>query len=508
MLLLLLILGVYLPYVLRGGLIRDDLGFVTTPRDFPSYPAFQSYLSSFVTMTARPVSAVLHGLCYWFLGSTAWAHHAVNLALFAASVLLVHEALRRLLDPGLALAACAFVAVYPTASGTVFSSMMMNSNLAGALWAAALWLVTLRTAPAWSGGGAAVLLVLSGLSYESFIPLFPAVALAGVAAEPGPWTRDRVLRASIPVLVAIAGIGLYRLLLERLLFYPSFTRAAIPHDLFGRLVSVPLDGVRVAYVGAIQVSVRSLRDIPLIPPIALAALLGALVPLLIILERSLPERRPGHRVLIIGVCAFVAAHAIFVFSDYHPTAHGFESRTQGAIRFAAGFLLASALVWATAARAAWARSVGRISCLGLLTLFTLGTVGQREAWIEAARYNRGIVEEISSAIRSAGFAGRDSLTLVAVLDRRFRQSVNGEPTFRTSWDLGPALELAHPGMRIRANVYEAKRASVGPDGVTLDGSWRAAFPFQVFRTGQGAIREVRSEQEWTEVLQASGHPPG
>lgn len=134
-------------------------------------------------MTARPVSALLHGACYWFLGPRAWAHHAVNLSLFAAGVLLLHAALCRAIDRSLAFVACAFSIVYPAASGTVFSAMMMNSNLAAAFWAAALLLAGAKDVRFGTGTLAAALLMASGLSYESFVPLFPAVALVGGMAS-------------------------------------------------------------------------------------------------------------------------------------------------------------------------------------------------------------------------------------------------------------------------------------------------------------------------------------
>jgi hypothetical protein len=89
----------YGPYLLFGGFVRDDLGFLTQPRGterymgwsdqprgFENYAEFQSFVSSFPTMTGRPVSAILHGLCYWFLGTTMWPYHLINLVLFFASV--------------------------------------------------------------------------------------------------------------------------------------------------------------------------------------------------------------------------------------------------------------------------------------------------------------------------------------------------------------------------------------------------------------------------------------
>jgi hypothetical protein len=134
-------LALYAPYIRSGGFLRDDLGFVTQqrgaarylgwldePRGFASYPEFQQYVSSFPTMTGRPVSALAHGALYWALGSTIWPYHLINLTLFLASVLLVYAAIRVVLSDALAFLTSAFALVYPSAAGTVFSSIMMNSQ--------------------------------------------------------------------------------------------------------------------------------------------------------------------------------------------------------------------------------------------------------------------------------------------------------------------------------------------------------------------------------------------
>ncbi|HKO21484.1 MAG TPA: hypothetical protein VJX91_02445 [Candidatus Eisenbacteria bacterium] len=456
-------------------------------------------------MTARPVSALLHGFCYWFLGPRAWSHHTVNLSLFATSVLLTHATLCRTVDRSLAFVACSFFIVYPAASGTVFSAIMMNSNLAAAFWAAAIWVASTREMRPRTTALVASLLVASALSYESFVPLFPAVALAG-GTDFGSWNGRRALRASWPVVIALCGVALYRLVLERAIFGGVLTRASIPHDLASRLVSVPLDGARVAFIDSIRISAHALRDLSLAPPIALGILACLLIPFLLVLWRSLTGP-PGHgrrTLVIVAACVFLMVHFIFLGSEYRPTAHGFESRTQGAIRFGAGFLVASVFLAMTALQKV--KLAARVICLGAFLLFTLGVVGQREAWIAAGRYNREVLGEIDSALRSSDLLGADSLTLVAVLDRKFSASVNGEPTFGTSWDLGPALEVAHPGLKVSANVYTVKRARVDPRGVTLDGSWRANFPFHAFRTGAG-IRQIRSEHEWGEAMGDSVREP-
>ena len=486
----------YLPYIMRGGLLRDDLGFSTDSRNFPTYLSFQSYLSSFITMTARPVSALLHGAAYWFLDANPQAHHGTNLVLFSGSLLLAYRALCQTLGRGVAFVTGAFAAVYPAASGTVFSAMMMNSNLAGLFWAGALCVSSSRLQPTRRDIATVILLILSGLSYESFIPLFPAIFLVR-RAHAGP-VRGLAARVhAMPVLAALAFIGLYRVAIERLIFHTSFTRAELPINLIGKLGSVMRDGARVAIVDSLRLSYRALRNIEY-----LAILLLGIGAIAIGMYLAMSQQQPPHgrSVWIGAVGLFVMAHLIFVFSEYKPSSGGFDSRTQGGIRFAEAFLIASTGFLAGGERRNVLRVIAHVGIVCLFVLFAFGMVGQREGWIEAARYNRAVVSQINEAMGVSKAVRHDSLTIVAELNVRNPHLINGEPTFGTSWDLGPALELTNPGKHIRANVYEAKRTRVDPNGLLLDGYWRASFPFYYFRTGERGLRRVKSKSDWVEAL--------
>ena len=85
------------PFVIHAGFLRDDLGLLAYPPRTTTYREYQALMSSQSTMTGRPVSALLHGVCGWTFGTTAWPYHLVNLTLFGTTVLLVFHALTRIL---------------------------------------------------------------------------------------------------------------------------------------------------------------------------------------------------------------------------------------------------------------------------------------------------------------------------------------------------------------------------------------------------------------------------
>ena len=495
-----LFLALYLPYVIRGGLLRDDLGFVAVPAHFPDYWAFQRYVSSFITMTARPVSALLHGISYWYFGTHAFAHHALNLSLFLGSTILVYLAVSRILNPGYAFIASGFALAYPAGSGTLFSAIMMNSNLAGFLWAAALYL---GTATSWSPvrrAAITVLLVASGLSYESFLPLFPLVAVVGMMRHP--FAKSDGLKIVLPLVLAFSLLAMYRLIIEPRLFGPTFMRATVPGNIVERAIGVVISGVRVAFLDSLRISFRAFRNLPALGILQwtiLASTLGAMGVAMVYALRTWGSVRTGPT-WAWAVCIFVLAHAIFVFSAYGPTARGFESRTQGAIRFTVGLVLASVCFAIANGGNVIGKRITYVLVSALFVLFGLGIVGQREGWIRAAEFNRLMLKQMDEASLRADLAGRDTVTVIADVGAGLRGSVNGEPIFGSSWDLGPSLEVAHPPTRFRANVYSTTRTTADSTGVRIGPEWRATFPFYFFRAGKQNLLEIRTEEDWVNAI--------
>ena len=523
----------YVPYILAGGLVRDDLGFLAMPHEFPDYGSFQVQLSSWQTMTARPVSALLHGLCYWFFGSSAWPFHLVNLSLFLASVLFVYRAVSNLIAPDLAFLTAALALIYPCASGTLFSSIMMNSNLAGSCWAAALWLDSTRPlgeGRRWGGIAVTLLLLVSALSYEAFIPLFAVNILVLLARRGGArMTLRGALRMLAPVGLALLLLLVYRVLLEPRIFETEFSRIKLPDAstggfevkrAFGR-------GITVAFADSIRLSVRSLAHLERVALPYFAVLAPGMIGLGVLTYRRIQSsaglrhrcpffdgiferfgrlraaRWPHLGVFVLAVLIFLLSLSIYVFSDCRASSRGFETRTQGGVRFAWAFVLAAGITSLHQALA-WRRwkRLCAAAALVLLGLFMLSIVVQRDAWISASRHNDLMLQRMDRVIRSTGLDALPSFTFLAELPQTFPEQVNREPTFGVPWDLGPALSLRFPEIEIQANVYTPERAAIQPDGVTIDRWWEARFPFFFFRHSTEQIYSIASAQDLHDALNA------
>ena len=510
------------PFVIHGGFLRDDLGLLAYPPRTTTYREYQALMSSQPTMTGRPVSALLHGVCGWTFGTTAWPYHLVNLTLFGATVLLVFHALTRILPRRVALTTACFAIVYPCAAGSVYSSIMLNSNLAGCCWAGSLLIATLPGRSLWRGPASAGLLLLSALSYEAFVPLFLTTVLARYRVAPLHGFSWRSLIAPmIPVVAALFLYGVYHAAIEPVLFGASYSRVSIPEppELARRLFNAVCWGTKVAGIDSLRITLKS---IPYVAALPVATLLMPSLWLVVIgshlfnafssgpTDAPSPEALPGEgprattpvtippdaRMPLIACLVFLTAQSIFVFSDYTPQSWGFENRTQAGVRFAFAFLVA---VWVDRLL----RLPGKANCrwvavaaIALLGGFFLAMVAQREAWIAAARFNDRTLHRVERAIRAHGLDRGPALTILTSLPASFPGQLNHEPIFGVSWDIGAALSLAFPTIGIRANVPVPTRTVVSDEGVTIDRTWVATFPFHVYSDESESIQTISSSDEW------------
>jgi hypothetical protein len=519
--------ALYLPYILFGGLLRDDLGLLLIDRSpFANYFDYQWVVSSSMNMTARPVAAILQGLCNWYFETAAWKYHLVNLALFGGSVLFFYLTLRELISCDVALLASLFALVYPCASGTVFSSTMMNSNLAALFWSSATYIL----AGDFRGKyiPAALLLGLSSLSYESFIPLFIFnAAIILLVAKPDGQGRRRLFFDVLPVFAAIFIYVLYRWVGEKTIFHAQFSRILLvsPLEALVRFFMSLVLGFRIALVDSFEISLRALNNLDLVSIQYLLVVASGLALLWVYLSggKTLETADSGdsgyirkfasphasfqiERVHYLDFCIaalvlFCCAHLIYAISWYKPDPAGFENRTLGGMRFVTALSIAvsikavdSFLVRRTLKKIMLALTIG------LLSLFSFSIIGQREAWSAAAQYNEFLAGRINGALREKHLEDEKTLTLVAVLPTTFPDQVNQEPILGASWDITSLMSLTNPGMTVKAGVYNADAsATVYPDKVAfviLKHKWDAPYPFWLYKFDGDELYRIDSGQDW------------
>lgn len=521
-----LILGIvwallYIPYILYGGLLRDDLGFlIINKEEYTNYFEFQAEISSFLTMTARPVSAILHGLCYWNFGTNAWAYHFVNLGLFLGSIMFFYLSVKEFLAKDVAFLSALFAMVYPCASGTLFSSIMMNSNFAGFSWSLSLYLTTTR----FKGNSilSTILLLMSALSYEAFIPLFLLNVLVGIRMHVSENNKKSPLFPQfLPVITAIFLWGFYRKVLERCIFGTSFSRIITPNIIQAiyKLLKSIAKGLIITIYDSMKISIHALNNLNLLTPLYLLIVLICLVVLGYNIYKSLVDRNAhsfivspfanqliGQKMPILlkpylGLCIlafllFIFSFITYSFSDYSPTSRGFENRTMGGIRFSTALLAAlGAKFTYQSFQHRVHQKIILIVVVFIYALFTLSIIGQREAWILAAKYNDQIVQDINQALNDNELDQSKTLTIVAILPKKFPGEVNEEPILGVPWDITPLLSLTNPSISIRANVYNPK-TEVYSNKITINKDWEAWYPFWLYVHVDKKLVWIKSQGDW------------
>lgn len=537
----------YGPYVLTGGLLGDDLGLLIV-RPYlakSNYLQFQWAISSFHNLTIRPVSAILQGLCLWHFGTTAWAFHLVNLALFGGSLLFFYHAIKNALSRDIALFASLSALVYPCASATVFSSIMMNSNLAGLFWSSSLYV---STRP-FKGKGilVAILLVLSALSYEAFIPLFLLNILFSLVKSNGEKPKKwQGLARAIPVFIAILVAGVYQVFLRKAIFELLFKLGFQDYYSkakslsFSKLQIYPLTdsilrfyhslilAAKITFFYSLTISKRALSNLGILSPYYLILVILGLGALGFYTYRRIKDssRDPPHETQYLqrlieryttlritgfpqlDLCAtallvFCCSYFIFVFSEYLPNPFGYGSGTLGGIRYSTALLLAAATtsLYHLFTRK-WPKRLVASFFIGLIALFTLSMIGQREGWVAAARYNDSILRHINKALHQNHLDETKLLTLVVERPENFPHQINEEPIFSVPWDIGNALSLANPIMIIHANVYHPQLTYVYNDRIQINNSgppdevWKAFYPFYFYKFETNKIYPITSEEDW------------
>ncbi len=504
----------YIPHIFRGGFLLDDLGLLAEAIRFTGYYEFQNFLWNSVTMTARPISAILHGICYWYFESSTWPFHLINLLLFFGSIIIFYLAMKNMVGKNIALLSSIIAIIYPCSSSTIFSSIMMNSNLAAIFWTIALFISTIRIK--FKTLLIAVSLLLSSLSYEVFIPLFILYPLINnFIMSYDRLSIRRIYSDFLPIIIAITGFIFYRYIIESLLFDTNFSRI--------KIFSVPIilkkfyyslvSGFKIIFYETINISINSINNFQDISILYITLILlfictGIfLYKDILIIENSIINKNiSSHRstvlfinLIIVSLILFIVSHLIFVFSVYKPDIVGFENRTLGGIRFSSSILITMLffLIY-NVLRNEKIKKLFSSLIIGIILLFTISIIGQQRAWAYASDFNNNTINIMNDAIKEQKLINNNgSINIVAKLPKNFPQQINQEPILCSPWGLTSLLTLSNPNMKIDANVL-CTEALVSEYKIALNGHgyWEVYYPFWYYDYRKEKLFKISSSFDW------------
>lgn len=152
-LLLIFISVLYVDLIKEGVLLTDDLARVLEKDKSNNYIEFLKLFLNTDTMSSRPVSGFFYSFSIYFIKSIGLNVYYLNYLYYLTSLLLVYNVSLYLIKDGkLSFITMVIYACFPFASSTIFSPIMMNSNLATIFYCLSLLCLIHKDSEKYGGG--------------------------------------------------------------------------------------------------------------------------------------------------------------------------------------------------------------------------------------------------------------------------------------------------------------------------------------------------------------------
>ncbi|MBN2546341.1 MAG: hypothetical protein JXB50_11125 [Spirochaetes bacterium] len=485
-LLILLFLITFSNYIIKGGLLRDDMGVYCFKSNYKSYFEYQKEISTSYVMTSRPVSAIIIGFCYWTFNNNSRYLHFINLSLFFITVLLFYFILKKYINSPFAFMTAGFVLIYPTASSTLYSFILINFNAAGFFWILSLYLDTFE----YKNKALIfikeliiiILIVFSSLSYESFVPLFLINVLLRFYNNRKRLSFFYILKLLLPFLFSASIFIIYRIFLEKLLFYSSYSRISVSRlnivtqtDYLTKVINFVVLWFKFNFF-VIPGSFSNFFSLSLF---YLLILIIFVIIYYFYLKKDFDnidiDKRKAFYILIFSIVSFLISNFIFLFSNYRPATFSYDNRIMGSIRFTLIFLIISFLNYLTVYIKN--KKIILYIYMSIFIIYFIGVKSQSNAWIGASEYNKEVLKKIKSIYNpDENIENRFCI----YLPKYYPEHVNGELIFGEHWDLEPSLKMIYPNYRFKADVINSDWLIIENDKIILHGRNEIFYPFYFY----------------------------
>lgn len=365
----------------------------------------------------RPLNLIYYPLTYWLGGFSPWRYQFLYLVMDALSALFLYRALRAASgDRALAFLAALLYALYPNHAGARFWNNQIHP---AQFFFAAGMLAYTRGALA----SCLLLLAVSGLHYEAYLPLFLLAPLLDILRR-RPWTK------AWPVLALAAGLLAFNILVQKA--YPlAFSRKLLFDPAFA--LSVLGKGIECSTNGVLHLFVTVLPDAGKLPLLLLLALLPAAALLARECGRVSLKSAPFRLWCAGAAVLLVAGYLPYAFSAdrYSPHIFDLQNRLNAASSLGAAMLLAAGL-------SRLKGRAGQAAMAGVFAAFLFVNWQEGRAWAAASRAQ----DDILAAIREKAPPG----PAVVILDAP--PQVERAPVFQIDVEFDAALRLlVSPNLR-------------------------------------------------------------
>lgn len=301
----------------------------------------------------RPLNLIYYPLTYWIGGFETWRYQLMYLAMdTAGAVFLYHALLRASRDRRLSfLTACLYI-LYPNHGGARFWNNQIHP--AHLFFGAAMhfYARSMTERKAWQTASYVVLLLLSGLNYEAYVPLCLFAPFLGTLRgthDGRPWRKAlwTALLDAWPVYATTLAVLAYNVAIQKL--YPNtISRGLIFEPAFAwKVIGKGIECSTTAILHLLaKILPSAMREMA--ATLALGALPAAAFIAWLVFQRPAPQKAtfiPGRVWMVGGVVLLVAGYLPYAFSAdrYVPHIFDAQNRINAASSLGAAMLLALGL---------------------------------------------------------------------------------------------------------------------------------------------------------------------
>jgi hypothetical protein len=479
------ILLVYAPYVIWGGIIIDDWAVVYHVADSPRPPSlWESYRGWFPLFSNRPLAPIALALTSHLFAGCPRGFILLNLGAWIGAVALFIAAVRPYHGPAFGYLFLLLAAFPPISSTVIFSpAMQMLGSISVFLWALSFWLLLRGVVRDRYSCGPYLLLLAALLTYEVILPLLSLTLLYPLALGPCKSTGRRgrcfstwLVKYVLPVvLILLAVLILQKWIMPH--FMPVDSRLRLPSLRTGCFLCITWFGS--VLILTPWLFLRAPYYLPASHPACWQMVLVAML-----LVAGFFAWRPArdwssascfdrkYRLLGIMLLGFLSCPLLYVLSSSPPLVGGYGNRGLTSAWLMLSMLLAC-LPSLPARRTVQALSLATV--LLVLALSVASFMVQRDNYILSWRLQNQVVEAFVAKAKEAGLP--PGARIIGNVPRRVQSNYNDEEVFGNYWDFGRALRLATGGLVAdgipvtRTQIDQGKVKQQGGE-LLVNGLWR------------------------------------
>lgn len=470
----------YLPYLLHGGFILDDWGWIEGIFKHPGL--FDNFVSYFPLMAYRPLSPVFTSLFANLFGNWAPGYIAANLFFWLGAIFILAGIMKRHFGTLFATIFILAAAVPIVSSSVIFSpvALMVLSGASILLWVVSFYFLnkyvdekkTLFLALNY------IFMFLAFLVYEIVLPLLALSVFFPMFLERSSWHSEKTYfsywfkRYFAPV----AGV-LFAVLAYQKIILPLFT---VSYSRFGAQLSVKFlinalgSGVSwffALFVDSFRLMFSSLSYLGFSIFSRLDIWIIAMVLFVIFFKlrrmKTASTKSDGWWLLIVFLTVFSAA-SFYMLSGATATISGYNNRVLGSSWI--GFSLLLAFVGERTLKSKFWWLVPVFIFLIYATFLT-----QRDGYINSNRLQRIIFSDV---IQKMNLIGAENGAIVLGNVPAYNQkNFNNEEIFVVPWDFGAGLDVLSGGRIAYGSPFSIRKIRDGQikiteDSVLVDDWWR------------------------------------